>query len=43
MSNQLNPLQKIVRGAIRDLIIQSNSKKATKPTKSNKSNKLKTK
>ena len=34
MSSQPNPLQKIVRGAIRDLINQSNPKKASKPKKS---------
>lgn len=35
MSNQPNPLQKFVRCAIRDLINQNNSKKASKAKKSN--------
>ena len=45
LKHQSNPLQKIVRGAIRDLINQSNTKKASKPknSKAKKTNKTKQK
>ena len=39
LKHQSNPLQKIVRGAIRDLINQSNTKKASK-AKNSKAKKL---
>lgn len=43
MSNQPNPLQKFVRGAIRDLINEANNHKTSKSKKASKPKKSKTK